>query len=150
MTRIVISRQDVMKEQLPKAGPGRPSKATAADLARKFTRRSIRVLADIMLDESQKGAVRVAAANSLLDRGHGKSPLVIATEDADAETQKFQELFEASARAATQAMAAPMRVISPDSGTGTQEVLPPESSDKATDTARAMAIGVMIGSAFDK
>lgn len=54
------------------------------DLAREFTTKAIETLADLMLDVSQPGPVRVRCAELLLERGYGKAPqaLLIASEDA--------------------------------------------------------------------
>lgn len=53
---------------------GTPNKATASvkEAARKYTDEALLTLAEIMRDEEQPAAARVAASNSLLDRGHGK------------------------------------------------------------------------------
>jgi hypothetical protein len=48
-------------------------------LARRYTKEAIKTLATIMRDESYTPAVRVAAANALLDRGHGRPPQAIET-----------------------------------------------------------------------
>jgi hypothetical protein len=42
------------------------------DIAQKYTGSAIRTLVGLMNDEGQPGAVRVAAAGQLLDRGHGR------------------------------------------------------------------------------
>lgn len=42
------------------------------DLARQHTEDAIRVLVGIMNDEGEDARARVAAANAILDRGHGK------------------------------------------------------------------------------
>jgi hypothetical protein len=41
-------------------------------LAREHTRAAVETLANIMLDSGAQPSARVAAANSLLDRGYGK------------------------------------------------------------------------------
>jgi len=53
---------------------GTPNKATAAlkEVAGQYTEAAVLALADIMADESQPSSARVSAANSLLDRAHGK------------------------------------------------------------------------------
>ena len=43
------------------------------DLARQCTEAAIETLKDVMLDTDSNAAARVAAANGLLDRGHGKA-----------------------------------------------------------------------------
>ena len=43
------------------------------DLARECTAEAVQTLKSVMLDDTQLGSARVAAANSLLDRGHGKA-----------------------------------------------------------------------------
>ena len=55
---------------------GRPKEvAEVRELARKYTAKAIKTLAGIMLDENAPVASRVAATNSLLDRGHGRPEL---------------------------------------------------------------------------
>lgn len=53
---------------------GAPNKATVVvrDAAQAFTEDALSTLASIMRDAAQPAAARVAAANALLDRGHGK------------------------------------------------------------------------------
>ncbi|MGU3455547.1 hypothetical protein ACLBV5_04465 [Brevundimonas sp. M1A4_2e] len=53
---------------------GAPNKATVVvrDAAQAFTEDALSTLASIMRDDAQPAAARVAAANALLDRGHGK------------------------------------------------------------------------------
>lgn len=53
---------------------GSPNKATVVvkDAAQAFTADAINTLAGVMKDVAQPAAARVAAANALLDRGHGK------------------------------------------------------------------------------
>ena len=54
---------------------GRPKVViTIRDLARKHGKTAINTLATICKDEKQSPAARVAAANSLLDRGYGRAP----------------------------------------------------------------------------
>lgn len=64
-------------------GAGRPpgSKSTLnaakreslAEKAQKYTEAALKVLVEIAQDPNAAGAARVSAANSLLDRGHGKA-----------------------------------------------------------------------------
>ena len=61
----------------PKTGGrqrGTPNKSTASlkALAGNYTAQALETLASIMSDVEQPAAARVAAANSLLDRAHGK------------------------------------------------------------------------------
>lgn len=53
---------------------GTPNKATASirDAAQQYTEDALRTLVEVMGDETAPHAARAAAANSLLDRGHGK------------------------------------------------------------------------------
>lgn len=53
---------------------GAPNKATVIvkDAAQAFTADALETLAKIMKDTEAPAAARVAAANALLDRGHGK------------------------------------------------------------------------------
>src|SRR5918995_414371 len=54
---------------------GRPKTVTKVrELARTYTVQAIETLVEIMQDTSAAPGSRVAAANSLLDRGHGKAP----------------------------------------------------------------------------
>ena len=54
---------------------GRPKVViTIRDLARKHGKTAINTLVAICKDEKQSPAARVAAANSLLDRGYGRAP----------------------------------------------------------------------------
>ena len=55
---------------------GRPKEvAEVRELARKYTANAIKTLAGIMQDEKAPEAARIAATNSLLDRGHGRPEL---------------------------------------------------------------------------
>ncbi|MFC7399577.1 hypothetical protein ACFQU1_20400 [Chelatococcus sp. GCM10030263] len=72
--------------------------ATVADveaLARTFTAVAVRALAEIALN-GEKEAARVAAANALLDRGHGK-PASAVPGGADGKKQKRQEAAKQAA-----------------------------------------------------
>lgn len=53
---------------------GTPNKTTASvkELAQQYVEDALSVLSDIMRDDTAPHAARVAAANSLLDRGYGK------------------------------------------------------------------------------
>ena len=53
---------------------GTPNKATASirEAAQQYTDEALKTLVDVMGDETAPPAARVAAANSLLDRGYGK------------------------------------------------------------------------------
>lgn len=66
---------------------GSPNKATAdiKAAAQEYTEDALRVLASIMT-KSESDAARVAAANSILDRGYGK-PKQSVDLDADVRTQ---------------------------------------------------------------
>jgi hypothetical protein len=55
---------------------GTPNKMTRVDImksARIYSLQALGTLVDIMQDPDQPGAVRVSAANSVLDRAHGKA-----------------------------------------------------------------------------
>jgi hypothetical protein len=66
-------------------------------LAKMFTVEALQALVDMMSDTKQKGAVRVAAATAIWDRGWGKpvTPIVDATKMSDddllRETQKLMQ-----------------------------------------------------------
>lgn len=53
---------------------GTPNKTTASirEAAQQYTDEALKTLVEVMGDETAPHAARVAAANSLLDRGHGK------------------------------------------------------------------------------
>ena len=60
---------------------GRPKAAhSIQDLARKHTIEALDVLVQIMLNEKAPPNARVAAANTLLDRGYGKAPTFSTTD----------------------------------------------------------------------
>ena len=64
------------KPGTPKTGgrqKGTPNKATPVkEAAAAYTEEAIATLAEIMVDKSKPAAARAMAANSLLDRAHGK------------------------------------------------------------------------------
>jgi hypothetical protein len=63
---------------------GRPkSVAEVRELARTYTVEAIETLVSIMRDTSVAPGSRVAAANNLLDRGHGKAPQTYEVENYD-------------------------------------------------------------------
>lgn len=78
-----IKNQNVSKNGGYRPGAGRKkgsvNKATASirEIARKYTDEAVHALVSVMLDEEQPAAARVGAANSLLDRGYGKSATVL-------------------------------------------------------------------------
>ena len=57
--------------------------ADIRSLARVHTKTAIRVLAGIMEQETAPPSARVAAANSLLDRGWGKAPQPVTGEEGE-------------------------------------------------------------------
>ena len=66
----------------PKTGgrtKGTPNKATASvrDVAKEYTSDAIATLVEVMQDKQAPSAARVSAANSILDRAHGKAPQAI-------------------------------------------------------------------------
>ena len=63
-------------------------KATLSELAGAYTEQALATLAEVMLDQEQTGTARVAAANSLLDRAHGK-PQIIPDNPDDDEAQSL-------------------------------------------------------------
>ncbi len=66
---------------------GTPNKATAEvrELAREYTEDALKTLVQIMTGKKESAAARVAAANAVLDRGHGKPAQAVepASKDAD-------------------------------------------------------------------
>ena len=76
---------------------GRPKSLKAVKkLAQKKSERAIHILAQIMEDETVKPVSRIAAANSILDRGYGKPSQEIKVEGGE---NSGQERFKAMARA---------------------------------------------------
>lgn len=79
-------KQDAAAIGRGKAGPGRPrgapNKVTRAmkEIAAEHGESAIAVLANVMNDESQPGAVRVTAADKLLDRGYGRPAQAVEVE----------------------------------------------------------------------
>ena len=71
---------------------GTPNKATAniKEAAQQYTESAISTLVEIMGDATAPHAARVAAANSILDRGHGKPRQSI---DADINGQQLTHLI---------------------------------------------------------
>jgi hypothetical protein len=76
-------------------GAGRPKGSRALTLiaptgerlsfheaARQYDKKALQVIASILMDENQPASLRLAAANDLLDRGHGRPAVAI-----DATTQ---------------------------------------------------------------
>ena len=55
-------------------GSGNKVAHPVKELAQKHGAGAIETLRELMTDEGQPGAVRVSAANSILDRGYGKPP----------------------------------------------------------------------------
>lgn len=74
--------------------PGSPNKLTVAqrrtlrEIADSYTDEAIRTLAEIMRDEHAPHAARATAANSILDRGHGKPKQPI---EADLDISKLSD-----------------------------------------------------------
>ena len=72
---------------------GRPKTlARVQDLARQYSETSIKVLGEIMEDEDERGATRIAAIQVLLDRGWGKPLQRIDTGKTDIEDMTDAEL----------------------------------------------------------
>lgn len=56
-----------------KGTPNKSSKVDIGKVCRVYSLRAVETLLDVMEDPEQPGATRVAAANSILDRAHGKA-----------------------------------------------------------------------------
>ena len=71
---------------------GTPNKATASikEVAQQYTEDALKTLVAVMGDETAPHAARVAAANSIIDRGHGKPRQSI---DADINGQQLTHLI---------------------------------------------------------
>ena len=76
--------------------PGTPNKATAdvKVLAQQYTTDAIATLASIMTDVEKPPQARVAAANSLLDRGHGKPAQAITGPDGNDLTLTIKKIVD--------------------------------------------------------
>ena len=72
---------------------GTPNKATASirEAAQQYTETAIQTLVEVMSDETAPHAARVAAANSLLDVGYGKTRLEDETKKPPTEMGKLLE-----------------------------------------------------------
>lgn len=73
----------------PKGTPNKLTKAkkqTLTEMAGQYTESALATLAGIMQDTDAPAAARVTAANSLLDRGHGK-PVQSVVNEGDGEAQ---------------------------------------------------------------
>jgi hypothetical protein len=59
--------------------PGTPNKATASlkKMAGEYTSEAVKVLVQVMRDPESPPAVKVQAADKLLDRGHGRPAIAI-------------------------------------------------------------------------
>jgi uncharacterized protein (DUF885 family) len=72
--------------------PGVKNRVTRAlkELANEYTERALTVLVSVMEDETAPHAARVAAADKILDRGHGKPAITI---DASVSGKLDQEML---------------------------------------------------------
>lgn len=66
------------------------------DLAQKHTKEALATLAEIMGDKDAPAAARAAAANHLLDRGHGKAPQAVTGEGGEGPVKIVVEWQESS------------------------------------------------------
>lgn len=65
-------------------------KATLSELAGQHTEAAINTLVEVMQNKKETGAARVSAANSILDRAHGKPvPIVPGEDDEEAPAMTF-------------------------------------------------------------
>ena len=83
---------------------GRPKRdAEVSELARVHTMEALETLASVMRDAKAPASARVSAASAILDRGHGKAPQHIETENisimTDAELERQIREFAADMRA---------------------------------------------------
>ena len=66
--RLGAGRKPNSKDKVPRA-----QKRNIAELAQRYTDEALAVLVKVMKDAELPAAARVTAANSILDRGHGKA-----------------------------------------------------------------------------
>lgn len=75
---------------------GRPKVvAHVRELARKYTETAILTIADIMNDENSSASVRLAAANTLLDRAWGRPEQAIQVSNTDSKELEVEKLTTA-------------------------------------------------------
>jgi len=74
---------------------GTPNKATSAvkEFAQEYTEVALMALVEIVKNKDAPHAARVSAANSILDRGHGKPTQTIAGDKSSPVTIDFGSLF---------------------------------------------------------
>jgi hypothetical protein len=85
-----IKLASIMPAGGKRAGAGRPKGSRASTLlaptgewmsfyeaARQYDQEALRVIASVFMDEKQPAALRLAAANDLLDRAYGRPPVAI-------------------------------------------------------------------------
>ena len=72
---------------------GTPNRVTASikETAGEFSREAVQTLVDLMRNENTPPAVRLAAANSLLDRSHGK-PAPVTTGDDETDNERTESV----------------------------------------------------------
>jgi len=113
---------------IPRKLPGRPFEpgksgnpggrprilADVQEAARKYTAEAMDTLATIMRDDKAPPATRVAAANSLLDRGWGRAPASVSLthETAEATSERIVQEFAAAAREAQRLLSGQAKAMS--------------------------------------
>lgn len=109
---------------------GRPrSEKHIVALARECSEEAINTLREIMNDPEQRGAARVAAANSILDRAFGKAPMRVKLDDPSGEQNRLGEMVRKAVNGAAEVV-------------NGVEVLPPEREPSVEE---ALAAGIAIG-----
>jgi hypothetical protein len=94
-----VRKRDEAQIGKGKPGPGRPrgvpNKVTRAlkEVAAEYGETAIAVLAALMNDAEQPGAVRVAAADKLLDRGFGRPAQTVELQENVVTADRARDLF---------------------------------------------------------
>lgn len=89
-------RQGAGRKPGSKSRATQKAKATFAELAQNLSVEALNTLEEIMRDTQSPAAARVAAANSIIDRGYGKPRLVEDAADVD-EAQTLNITFNTAA-----------------------------------------------------
>ena len=87
----LTKRDEIVKRRAELQGSTARQITDVRDAARQHTLAAVQTLASVMEDLEAPHSARVAAANSLLDRGHGKATQHIAAEASVYDSLSFEE-----------------------------------------------------------